>query len=98
MVFPVVMYECENRTIKKAEHLRTDTFEPCCWRKLKVPLTARRSKQSIFRKINPEYSLEGLMMELKFQYFDHLIRTDNLLDKSLMWERSKAEGEEGIRE
>ena len=72
MVFPVVMYGCESWTVKKAEHLRIDTFEPWCWRRLlRVPYTARRSNHSILKEINPEYSLEGLM--LKLQYFGHLI-------------------------
>ena len=72
MVFPVVMYGCESWTVKKAEHQRTDTFKLWCWRRLlKVPWTARRSNQSILREINPEYSLEGLM--LKLQYFGHLM-------------------------
>ena len=74
MVFPVVMYGCETwRTIKKAEHLRIDAFELQCWRRLlRVPWTARRSNQSILKEINPEYSLEGLMLKLKLQYFGHL--------------------------
>ena len=73
MVFPVVMYGCESWTKKKAEHERTDTFELWCWRRLlRVPWTARRSNQSILKEINPEYSLEGLM--LKLQYFYHLMR------------------------
>ena len=80
MVFPVVMYGCESWTIKKAEHQRIDTFELWCWRRLlKVPGTARRSNQSILKEINPEYSLEGLMLKLKLQYFGHLMqRTDSL--------------------
>ena len=74
MVFPVVMYGCESWTIKKAEHWRTDAFELWCWRKLlRVPWTARRSNQSILKEISPEYSLEGLMLKLKLQYFGHLI-------------------------
>ena len=69
MVFPVVMYGCESWTIKKSEHQRTDTFELLCWRRLlKVPWTARKSKQSILKEISPEHSLEGLMLKLKFQY------------------------------
>ena len=76
MVFPVVMYSCESWMVKKAEHLRIDAFELWCWRKLlKVSWTARRSKQSILREINPEYSLEGLMLKLKLQYFGHLMQT-----------------------
>ena len=74
MVFPVVMYECENWTIKKAECQRIDAFELWCWRRLlRVPWTARRSNQSILKEISPEYSLEGVMLKLKLQYFDHLI-------------------------
>ena len=75
MVFPVVMYGCESWTIKKAEHGRIDVFELWCWRRLlRVPWTVRRSNQSILKEINPEYSLEGLMLKLKLQYFDHLMR------------------------
>ena len=74
MVFPVVMCGCENWTIKKAEHQRTDAFELWCWRRLwRVPWAARRSNQSILKEISPEYSLEGLMLKLKLQYFGHLM-------------------------
>ena len=74
MVFPVVMYGCESRTIKKAEHRRIDAFELWCWRRfLRIPWTARRSNQSILKEISPEYSLEGLMLKLKLQYFGHLM-------------------------
>ena len=74
MVFPVVTYGCESWTVKKAEHQRIDTFKLWCWRRLvKVPWTARRSNQSILREINPEYSLEGLMLKLKLQYFGHFM-------------------------
>ena len=74
MIFPVVMYGCESWTIKKAEHRRIDAFELRCWGKLfSVPLTARRSNQSILKEISPEYSLEGLMLKLKLQYFGHLM-------------------------
>ena len=74
MVFPVVMYNCEGWTVKKPEHQRIDAFELWCWRRLlKVPWTAKRSNQSILREINPEYSLEGLMLKLKCQYFGHLM-------------------------
>ena len=74
MVFPVVMYECESWTMKKAEHQRIDTFELWCWRRLlRVPWTARRSNQSILKEISPGYSLEGLMLKLKLQYFDRLM-------------------------
>ena len=73
-VFPVVMYGCENWTVKKAEHQRIDAFELWCWRRLlRVPWTARRSNQSILKEISPEYSLEGLMLKLKLQYFGHLM-------------------------
>ena len=85
MVFPVVMYGCESWTIKKAEHRRTDAFELWCWRRLlRVPLTARRSNQSIPNEISPEYSLEGLMPKLKLQYFSHLLRRTDSLEKTLM--------------
>ena len=85
MVFPVVMYGCESWTIKKVEHQRIDTFELGCWRKLlRVPWTARRSNQSILKEINPECSLEGLMMKLKLQYFVYLMRRVNSLEKTLM--------------
>ena len=84
-VFPVVMYGCESWTIKKAEHWRIDAFELWCWRKLlRVPWTARRSNQSILKEINPEYSLEGLMLKLKLQYFGHLIQRSDSLEKILM--------------
>ena len=74
MVFPVVMYGCESWTIKKAEHLRIDAFELRCWRRLlRVSWTAKRSNQSILKEISPEYSLEGLMLKLKLQYFGHLM-------------------------
>ena len=75
MVFPVVMYGCESGTINKSEHQRTDAFELWCWRRLlRVPWTARRSNKSILKEITPEYSLEGLMLKLKLQYFGHLMR------------------------
>ena len=74
MVFPIVMYGCESWTIKKAEHGTVDVFELWCWRRLlRVPWTARRSNQSILKEISPEYSLEGLMLKLKLQYFGHLM-------------------------
>ena len=83
MVFPVVMYRCESWTIKKAEHQRINAFELWCWRRfLRVPWTTRRSNQSIFKEISPEYSLEGLM--LKLQYFDHLMGSTDSLEKTLM--------------
>ena len=85
MVFPVVMYECENYTIKEAECQKIDAFELWCWRRfLSVPWTARRSNQSILKEINPEYSLEGLMLKLKLQYFGHLIRRADSVEKTLM--------------
>ena len=85
MVFPVVMYGCESWTIQKAERRRIDAFELWCWRRLlKVLWTARRSNQSILKGICPEYSLEGLMLKLKLQYFGHLIRRANSLEKILM--------------
>ena len=85
MGFPVVMYGCEHWTIKKAEHCRIDVFELWCWgRLLRVPWTAKRSSQAILREINPDYSLEGLMLKLKLQYFGHLIQRTNSLEKTLM--------------
>ena len=85
MVFPVVMYGCESWTIKKAECRRVDTFELWCWRRLlRVPWTARRSNQSILKEISPGYSLEGLMLKLKRQYFGHLIQRAESSEKTLM--------------
>ena len=85
MVFPVVMYGCETWTVKKAEHHRADAFELWCWRRLlRVPWTARRSNQSILKEINPEISLEGIMLKLKLQYFGHLIRSVDSLEETLM--------------
>ena len=85
MVFPVVMYGCESCTVKKAERRRIDAFELWCWRKLlRVPWTARRSNQSILKEINPGISLEGMMLKLKLQYFDHLMRSVDSLEKTLM--------------
>ena len=85
MVFPVVMYSYENWTIKKAEHQRIDAFKLRCWRRLlRVPWTARRSSQSILKEINSEYSMEGLMLNLKLQYFGYLIRRASSLEKTLM--------------
>ena len=92
MVFPVVIYGCESWTIKKAEYQRIDVFELWCWRKLlRVPWTARRSNQSILKEISPEYSLEGLMLKLKLQYFGHLMRRTDSSEKTLML--GKIEGE-----
>ena len=85
MVFPVVMYGCENWTVKKTEHRRTDAFELCCWRRLlRVPWTARRSNQSILKEISPGCSLEGMMLKLKLQYFGLLMRRVDSLEKTLM--------------
>ena len=85
MAFPVVMYGCESWTIKKFEPWRIDVFEFVCWRKLlRVPWTARRSNQSILKEISPEYSLEGLMLKLKLQYFDHLMPRTDSFEKTLM--------------
>ena len=94
MVFPVVMYRCESWTIKKAEHQRIYAFELWCWRRLlRVPWTARRSNQSILKEISPEYSFEGLMLKLKLQYFGHLMRRTNSMEKTLMLK--KIEGRRG---
>ena len=85
MVFSVVMYGCESWTVKKAENQRIDAFELWCWRRLlRVPWTARRSNQSILKEINPGISLEGMMLKLKLQYFDHLTRSVDSLEKTLM--------------
>ena len=85
MFFPVVMYGCESWTIKKAEHRRIDALELWCWRRLlRVPWTARRFNQSILKEISPEYSLEGLMLKLKLQYFGHLMQRTDSLEKTLM--------------
>ena len=85
MVFPAVMYGCESWTIKKVEHQRIDAFELWCWRRLlRVPWTVRRSNQSILKEINPEYSLEGLMLKLKLQYFGHLMQKVDPSKKTLM--------------
>ena len=86
MVFPVVMYGCESWTIKKVEHRRIDAFELWCWRRLlRVPWTARRSNQSILKEISPEYSLEGLMLKLKLQYFGPLMRRADSFEKIFCW-------------
>ena len=91
MVFPVVLYGCESWTIKKAECRRIDAFELWCWRRLlRVPWTAGRSNQSILKEINPEYSLEELMLKLKLYYFGHLMRRTDSLEKTLIW--GKLEG------
>ena len=96
MVFPVVMYGCESWTIKKAERRRIDVFEQWCWRRLvRVPWTARRSNQSLLKEISPEYSLEGLMLKLKLQYFGHLMRTTDSLEKILMLGKIKGRRRRG---
>ena len=101
MVFPVVMDGCESWTIKKAERPRISAFELWCWRRLlKVPWTARRANQSILKEISPEYSLEGLMLKLKLQYFDHLIQRTDSLEKTLMVgkiEGRRRSGQQGMR-
>ena len=95
MVLSVVMYGCERWTIKKAEHWRTDVLELwCCWL-LRVPWTTRRSNQSILKKNNPEYSLEGLMLKLKPQYFGHLMQRADSLEKTLMLGKIEGKGEGG---
>ena len=94
MVFPVVMYGCESWTIRKAEHQRIAAFELWCWRKLlRVPWTAKRSNQSILKEINPEYSLQGLMLKLKLQYFGHLMRRADSVEKTLMLGKIEGGGE-----
>ena len=99
MVFPVVMYGCQSWTIKKAERQRTDAFELWCWRRLlRVPLTARRSNQSILKEISPGCSLEGLMLKLKLQYFGHLMRRVTCWERPWCWEGLGAGGEGDNRE
>ena len=96
MVFPVVMYECESWTIKKAEHQRTHAFELWCWRRLlRVPGTSRRSNQSILKEISPGCSLEGLTLKLKLQYFGHLMRKANSFEKTLMLEKIEGRRRKG---
>ena len=101
MIFPVVMYGCESWTIKKAECRRIDAFELWCWRRhLRVPWTARRSSQSILREISPDYSLEGLMLKLKLQFFGHLMQRADSLEKTLMLgtvEGRRRRGKRGMR-
>ena len=97
MVFPVVMYGCESWTIKKDEH-RIDASEMWCWKRLlRVPWTARKSNQLILKEISPEYSLEGLMLKLKPQYFGHLMQRASSLGRPSCWEKLKARGEGGDR-
>ena len=96
MVFPVVTYGCENWIVKKAKCQKLDAFKLWCWRRLlKVPWMARRSNQSILREINPKYSLEGLMLKPKLQYFGHLMETDDSLENSLMLGRIKGRRRRG---
>ena len=96
MVFPAVMYECESWTIKKAEHGRIDAFELWCWRRLlRVPWAIRRSNQLVLREINPAYSLQGLMLKLKLQYFGHLMRRADSLEKTLMLGKTEGKRRRG---
>ena len=96
MVFPVVMYGCESWTIKKAERQRIDTFELWCWRRLlRIPWTARRSNKSVLKEINPEYSLEGLMLKLKLQDFGHLMGRADSLEKTLVLEKIEGRRKRG---
>ena len=98
MVLPVVMYRCDSWTVKKAEHQRINVFELRCWRRLlRVPWKARRSTQSTLREINPEYSLEGLMLKLKLQYFGHLMQTGDSLEKSLMLGKTEGRRKRGCQ-
>ena len=96
VVFPVAMYGYRSWTMKKAEHRRTDAFELWCWRRLlRVPWTARRSNQSNLKEINPEYSLEGMVLKLKLQYFGHLIRRTNSLEKNVAVGKTEGNGRRG---
>ena len=96
MAFPIVMCGCESWTIKKAEHQRIDAFKLWCWRRLlRVPWTARRLNQSILKEISPEYSLEGLMLKLKLQYFGHLMRRNDSLEKTLLLGKIKGRRRRG---
>ena len=98
MVFPLVTCGCESWTIKKAEHRRIDAFEPWCWRRLlRVPWTPRRSNQSILKEVNPEYSLEGLMLKLKLQNFGHLVWRTDSLEKTLMLGKIEGKRRRGQR-
>ena len=101
MVFSVVMYGCESWIVKKAEHRRIDAFEPWCWRRLlRVPWTARQSNQSILKEISHEYSLEGLMLKLKLQYFNQVMQRTDLLEKTLILgkiEGRRTRGQQGMR-
>ena len=96
MIFKVVRYSCESWTVKKAEYQKIDAFEQWCWRiLLRVPWIARRSNQSILKEINPEYSLEGLVLKLKLQYFGHLMGTADSLEKSLILGKIEGRGRRG---
>ena len=96
MVFPGVMYKCESWTINKAECQRTDAFELWCWRRLlRVPWTGRRPSQSILKKISPEYSLEGLILKLKLQYFGYLVQRTDSLEKTLMLGKTEGKSRRG---
>ena len=96
MVFPIVMYGCESWAIKKAEHQRINSFELWCWRRLfRVPWTERRSNQSILKEINREYSLAGLKLKLKLQYFGHLMQRADLLEKTLMLGKTEGKRRRG---
>ena len=96
MVFPVVMYGCESWTLQKAEHQRIDAFELWCWRILfRVPWTAKKSNQSILKEITPEYSLEGLMLKLKLQYFGHLMRRTDSFERTLMLGKTESRRRRG---
>ena len=98
VVFPVVMYGCESWAIKKADSQRIDAFELWCWRRLlRVPWTARRSNQSTLKEISPEYSLEGLMLKLKLQYFGHLIRRTDSFENTLMLEKIESRKKRGLQ-
>ena len=99
MVFPVFMYRCECWTVRKVECQRIDAFELWCWRRLlRVPWTARRSNRSILKEISPEYSLEGLMLKLKLQYFGHLMQRTDSLEKTLMLAKTEDKRKEDSRE
>ena len=99
MVFPVVMYGCESWTIKKAEHQGIDAFELWCWRRfLRVPWRERKSNQPILKEINPEYSLEGLMLKWKLQYFGYLMQRADSLEKTLMLGRFEGKSRKGMTE
>ena len=96
MVFPMVTYGCESWTIKKAEHQRIDAFELWCWKRLlRIPWTAKRSNKFFLKEISPEYSLEGLMLKLKLQYFGHLMRRTDSLEKTLMLKKIEGERRRG---